>query len=117
MDARDDARLTDRERLALANLEAAAAAEDRRLANRLKGSSRFQVTAHLSRIPMRLRSGWWAGPLVVAGLVLVVVSLATVWVVGVMGAVMAACGLWMVIGAIHRRWGARAGPGERRPPP
>jgi hypothetical protein len=105
MDARDDARLTDSERLAFASLEAAAAAEDRRLANRLKGSSRLHVIAQLPRIPVWLGSGWWAGP-VVAGLVLVLVSLSTVWVLGVVGAVMAACGLWMVTGAIQRRWGS-----------
>jgi Protein of unknown function (DUF3040) len=116
MDARDDARLTDRERLALANLEARAAAEDRRFANRLTGSSRFGVIARLPRIPVRLRNGWSAGLVVVAGLVLVVVSLATAWAVGVAGAVIAACGLWMVTGAVHRRWGARVRPGEHRPP-
>jgi hypothetical protein len=113
MDARDDARLTDRERLALANLEAAAAAEHSRLANRLKGSSRLDLTAHLPRIPVHLRSGWWVEPLVAAGLVLVLVSLATAWILGVI----AACGLWMATGAFHRRWGARARPGEHRPPP
>ncbi len=116
MDARDDARLTDRERLALANLEATAAAEDRRLANRLNGSRRFNVNAHLPSIPVRLRSGWWAGPVVVVGLVLALVSLATAWVLGVIGAVIAACGLWMATGAIHRRWGVRSRPGEHWPP-
>ena len=52
MDARDDARLTDWERLALASLEAAAAAQDLRLANRLKGSSRLHVVARRPRIPV-----------------------------------------------------------------
>jgi Protein of unknown function (DUF3040) len=111
MDARDDARLTDSERLALANLEATAAAEDRRLAARLKGSSRLHVIAHPPRIPVWLRSGWWAGPVVVSGLVLMLVSLSTVWVLGVVGAVIAAWGLWMVTRAVHRRWGSRGSPG------
>ena len=43
MSARDDASLTDRERAAFAGLEATAAAEDPRLASRLKGSSRLRV--------------------------------------------------------------------------
>ncbi len=110
MDARDDARLTDRERLAFASLEAAAAAEDRRLAHRLKRWSRLHVTAHLPTNPIWLRSGWWAGLVLVAGLLLVVVSLATAWVLGVIGAVITACGLWMVTRAVQRRWG-RASPG------
>ena len=108
MDARDDARLTDGERLAFANLEAAVAAEDRRLANRLKRWGRLHVIAHLPN-PAWLRSAWWAGLVVVAGLLLVVVSLATAWVLGVIGAIIAACGLWMATRAVQRRWG-RASP-------
>ena len=110
MSARDDASLTDRERAALAGLEATAAAEDPQLASRLTGSSRLRVITHLPRIPAWSRSRWWAGPLVAVGLVLVVVSLSTVWVVGVAGAVIAACGLWIVTGAVQRRWGCTGGP-------
>ena len=51
MSARDDASLTDRERAALAGLEATAAAEDPRLASRLKGSSRLRVTTHFPSDP------------------------------------------------------------------
>lgn len=110
MSARDDASLTDRERAALAGLEATAAAEDPRLASRLKGSSRLRVTTHFPGIPAWPRSRWWAGPLIVIGLVLVLVSLSTVWVVGVAGVVVAACGLWVVAGAVQRRLGGTGGP-------
>jgi hypothetical protein len=111
MGAQDDARLTDSERFAVARLEATAAAEDPHFASRLKGSSRLRAITHLGRIPAWLHSGWWAGPLIVVGLMLVLVSLSTVWVLGVVGAVIAACGLWMVTAAVKRRWGSTGQPG------
>ena len=106
MSARDDASLTDRERTALAGLEARAAAEDPHLASRLMGSSRLAASTHSLRIPAWLRGGWWAGPLIAVGLVLVVVSLSAVWMLGVVGAAIAACGLWLVTGAVGRHWGS-----------
>jgi hypothetical protein len=110
MSARDDESLTDRERAALAGLEATATAEDPHLASRLNGSSRLGVITHFPRIPAWLRSGWWAAPLIAVGLVLVLVSITTVWVLGVVGAAIAACGLWLVTVAVQRRWGSTGPP-------
>jgi VIT1/CCC1 family predicted Fe2+/Mn2+ transporter len=111
---RDDGSLTAQERAALANLEAAAETEDPHLAARLQGLSRFHLIARLPKVPVWLRSRWWGAPVVVAGLVLVVVGLSTGWVVGTAGAVIAASGLWLVVGAIDEHWIHRARPA---PPP
>lgn len=104
MSTRDDASLTARERAALATLEAVAAAEDPQLARRLRGAGRFRPTIHLPRIPVRAPSSWWALPLVVVGLGLVVASLSTMVALGVLGAVITASGLRLAAGAIDRHW-------------
>jgi hypothetical protein len=103
MSTRDEASLNARERAALANLEAQAAADDPQLARRLRGSSRFRLVTTLPRIPAWLWQSWWGAPVAVVGLVLIVLSLSTGLVVGLVGAAMAAAGLRMVVGAIERR--------------
>ena len=104
MSTRDDASLTARERAALASLAAVAAAEDPQLARRLRGASRRRAVPQLLRIPGWMRSRWLAGPLVVVGLALVVVGLSVTVVLGVAGAAIAACGLWLTARAIQSRW-------------
>jgi len=104
MSTRDDASLTDRERAALASLEAVAAAEDPLLARRLRGTSRLHLVAHLPRIPGWLRSDWCAGPLVLVGMALMLVSMSTTVALGVAGAVVAAVGLRVGVLAVGRRW-------------
>jgi hypothetical protein len=110
MSTRDDATLTARERAALASLAAMAAAEDPQLASRLRGSARIHLVLRLPRIPDRVRSEWWGTPMLVIGLALMVLSLSSTMVLGVAGAVMAACGAWLVAEALGRRWSRRAPP-------
>jgi hypothetical protein len=81
-----------------------AAAEDPQLARRLRGAGRFRPIIHVPRIPVRAPSSWWAAPLVLVGLALVVASLSTTVVLGVVGAVITASGLRLAAGAIERRW-------------
>jgi hypothetical protein len=117
MSTRDEASLTARERAMLAALEATAAAEDPQLASRLKGSgrlravTRLRVVARLPRVPVWARSGWWAVPMVLVGLALVVLSLSTVAAIGVVGMLVAAGGLWIAAGALERHLRARRPPG------
>jgi Protein of unknown function (DUF3040) len=103
MSTRDEASLTDRERAALASLESVAAAEDPQLAKRLGGASRLRLIAHVPRIPAWLHSRWWAVPLLVLGLVLVVVGISTTVVLSVIGAILAAGGLWIAAMVAERR--------------
>jgi hypothetical protein len=100
----------------LAALEATASAEDPQLASRLKGSSRLRavtrlrVVARLPRVPAWARSGWWAVPIVLVGLALVLLSLSTVAAVGIVGLLITAGGLWIGAGALHRHWSRRQPP-------
>jgi hypothetical protein len=104
MSTRDDASLTAKERAALASLEAMAAAEDPQLASRLRGSRRLRLFTGMPAIPSWLRSTWWGVPALVVGLALIVLSLSVSVVLGVIGGVLAAAGLWLVIGMVDRRW-------------
>jgi hypothetical protein len=104
MSTRDDASLTAKERAALASLEAMAAAEDPQLASRLRGSRGLRLFTRLPAIPTWLRSAWWGVPALVVGLILVILSLSLSVVLGCVGAVLAAAGLWMVVGMVDRRW-------------
>jgi hypothetical protein len=110
MGTRDDASLTAKERAALASLEAVAAAEDPQLASRLRGSSRWHWLTRLPAIPVWVRSSWWGVPALVIGLALIVLSLGVGLALGLLGAAMAAAGLWLVVGLIDRRWIRRRTP-------
>lgn len=108
MSTRDDASLTARERAALASLEAQAAAEDPTLARRLRGSNPLGLVTKVPRIPAWLWQSWWGGPVAVIGLVLVVLSPSTGFVVGLVGALMLTAGLRMLGGAVQARRSASA---------
>lgn len=103
MGRRDDSSLNAIERAALACLEAKAAAEDPALAGRLRGASRFPVIAYLRRTGMGGSRGWCGAPLILVGLILAALSLSTTWVMGVVGSLITAWGLWMVAAAVERR--------------
>lgn len=105
MSTRDDARLTAQERAALTNLEALATADDPQLAARLRGPGRWSPLVRLPVLPGWVRSIWLAVPAVVVGLVLVAASLSIGLAVGVVGAGVAAAGLWSLVTAAERRWG------------
>src|ERR1700760_3911297 len=102
MSTRDDASLTAKERAALASLEAMAAAEDPQLASRLRGSRGLGLFTRLPAIPAWLRSTWWGVPALVVGLALMILSLSVGVALGVVGAILAAAGLIMVTGMVHR---------------
>jgi Protein of unknown function (DUF3040) len=99
----DDASLTASERAALAGLEAKATAEDPLLARRLSGSSRPLVVAHLRRISKWCDRAWSGLAFVLIGLTLVVLSLSTVWPLGVVGLLFTARGLGIVAAGVQRR--------------
>lgn len=111
MSTRDEASLNARERAALANLEAQAAAEDPMLARRLRGASPFRLVTRIPRIPAWVWQSWWGAPLALLGLVLIALSPSTGLVVGLVGALMMTGGLRMLAGAIHSRWRASGPPG------
>jgi hypothetical protein len=104
MSTRDDASLTAKERAALASLEATAAAEDPQLASRLRGSRRLHLFPGLPAIPSWLRSAWWGVPALAVGLALVILSLSVSVLLGFVGAVLAAAGLWLLVKMVDRRW-------------
>lgn len=107
-----DARLSAAERAALADLEAAAAAADPRLAERLKGASESRVRTVLPALRrfqpevLRLwvsflRLGWWGVPLSAAGLALMVLGLSAGPAFCVLGAIVAVGGLRLVAEALE----------------
>ena len=110
-----DARLSAAERAALANLEAAAVADDPRLAARLRGTVVARVRAAVPRIvPLvgaflfrRLswlgRPGYWGAPLVVAGLLVMIVGLGSGLVIELAGALLTTSGLLMLAGLVEAR--------------
>jgi hypothetical protein len=104
MGTRDDASLTAQERAALAHLEAAAAADDPQLAAWLRGPGGLRLLKLLPKVPAWIRNRWWGGPIVVLGLALIVLSMSAGWLVGLVGAVMATVGLWLLAEAIRLRW-------------
>jgi hypothetical protein len=122
MGTRDDARLTAQERVALAGLESAAVADDPQLAARLKGSNAIWIRSVLLRPSVflvgkwrwLLHHGWWGVPIVVAGLVIVVVSMSTGFAWGVAGALTAAVGLRLVAEAVEDHWMSASGSGRAR---
>jgi predicted exporter len=111
MSTRDDARLTAQERVALAGLEAAAAADDPQLAARLRGS-RHRLKSLLP-IPLAfvlgkwrsvLRKGWWGAPVVALGLLMVVLGLPYGLPLSLAGVATACAGLRLVAQAVDDRW-------------
>lgn len=106
MSTRDDSRLTAQERAVLASLEAMATADDPQLAARLRGPGRWRLVVRMPSLPAWIRSLWLAVPAVLAGLALIVVSLSTTLAVGVIGAGVAATGLWSLVLSAERRWEA-----------
>ena len=119
MSTRDDARLTARERAALSNLEALAAAEDPQLAARLRGPARWNISLSWDRLQPLLRwvrtpawalSMWFAVPAVVIGLALAVLSLSVGWPLGVCGAVVASAGLTSLVRHARQALGSRGDP-------
>jgi Protein of unknown function (DUF3040) len=111
MSTRDDARLTAQERAAFAGLEAAAAADDPQLAKRLRGSNRIWIRSVLTRTTRiaaagshrLLNLGWWGIPITLVGLLLVVVSMSAGLLLGVVGAVISAFGLYLVAHGVRDR--------------
>jgi hypothetical protein len=104
MSTRDDARLTAQERAALSNLEALATADDPQLAARLRGPTRWSPLVRLPTLPAWVRSIWIAVPAMLVGLALTVASLSIGLAVGVIGAGVAAAGLWSVVTTAERRF-------------
>ncbi len=121
MSTRDDARLTARERAALASLESTAAAEDPELAARLTGTGGFRrllviglrLTARLRTLPPWMRSRWWGVPAVIVGLVLAVLSMSIGLPAGVVGVAVATWGLWLTVTTVEDTWASVRG----EPPP
>lgn len=116
LSTRDDARLTAEERAALSSLEALAAADDPQLASRLRGPRRWSIALHGARmkglsawagLPAWIHTLWFAVPVVLFGLVLVVAGLTLGWGIGVLGALVSTGGLVLVV----RHAGRRLGPG------
>jgi hypothetical protein len=102
MATRDEASLSDQERAALAHLEARAAADDPQLAGRLRGPGSRRQLPEFPPVPVWTGSGWWALPVALVGLLIMVFSLSTLAVVGVIGALVMAAGLWMGACAVDR---------------
>ena len=87
-----------------------AAAEDPQLASRLRGSHGLRQFTRMPAMPAWVRSTWWGVPALVVGLALVILSISVSLALGVAGAVLAAAGLWLVIGMVDRRWRKRGKP-------
>jgi hypothetical protein len=107
-----DARLSQQERAALANLEAAAVADDPQFAARLRGSALFRVKAGVPRLAAMLvgywrallRNGWWGAPIAVLGLGLMILGMSnSIWL-SIAGAGLAAFGLRLVAQAADDVW-------------
>jgi hypothetical protein len=102
MGLRDEASLTARERAALANLEARVAADDPNLARRLSGRRR-QIHLRVPALPAWDGPAWWCAPVMVIGLVLAAVGIATTMAVAVVGVLIELAGLRMLAVVVERR--------------
>lgn len=119
-----DARLSPKERAALANLEAAAAADDPQFAARLRGSPLFRIKTAAPRFVALmvgqwralLRHGWWGLPITAAGLVLMVLGLVEGLWMAAGGAVLATVGLRLAVHAVEQRWRRRRSESSSNPP-
>lgn len=111
-----DARLNAAERAALADLEAAAAADDPHLAARLRGSPITRVRTWLPGLEPKLRAmwarvlaaGWWGIPVTMAGMALTVLGISAGTALSVAGALIGALGL-RILAELGRDRGRRAG--------
>jgi hypothetical protein len=113
-----DARLSAAERAALADLEAAAAADDPSLADRLKGSAasrarpalltaRFVVLHLWSAV---LRTGYWGFAMVAVGLFCAIAGITSGLALSIFGALLCAVGLRVLAAMVDGRGR------DRRPP-
>ena len=116
-----DARLSAAERAALADLEAAAAAHDPSLADRLRGGNApgvAPILAHIRAAMTRVwsaleRARWCAAPLILIGFAMMVLGLGSAIALSVVGAVVTALGLRLLADIVDERFLRSAG---RRPP-
>jgi hypothetical protein len=112
-----DASLSPQERAALADLEAAAAADDPQLAARLRGGRRLHawtlphrvMTFVVGRWKALLTLGWWGAPIAAVGLTLMILSLSAGLLLGVIGVVLGLFGLSLVTHAAHGAWRRQRG--------
>lgn len=112
-----DAKLSAAERAALADLEAAAVAADPGLAALLRGGASRRVRSELRRLRGRLvklstllmRARWWGVPVTVAGLILMVLGLASVVALSFAGALLTALGLTILAHMLQLRLTRTAG--------
>ena len=110
-----DARLNAAERAALADLEAAATADDPTLASRLKGtrtnpaltSARIQLLRVWLLLLMRARH--FGAPLIVLGLLLVVLGLSAGLLVSLVGVALVSLGLRVGAESLAALWSRRQG--------
>lgn len=117
-----DARLSAAERAALADLEAAALADDPVFASRLRGSPASEARRALSAAQLVLRRGWvrvlclrWTGlVMLIAGLAAVIGGLAVSVAVSLVGVVLAGVGLRVLAEIVVDR-GVRRGVGPDQP--
>jgi hypothetical protein len=110
MVGREDVHLTAEERAVLARLEASAA-QDRRLARRLARPDHPQrLRDH--RLPDWPRQPLWAIILLIVGLALTLLSLATNPVVGGVGLLFTTAGLWHIGSLLRQRWFPRDQTGQ-----
>ena len=114
-----DARLSAAERAALADLEAAAAASDPRLASMLRGGTARRLRSDLRLVGFRLSrvatlvSGarWWGVPITVVGMFLMVLGLSSGIGWSFVGALAATVGLTILVRMIQLKLAGR-GPGR-----
>jgi hypothetical protein len=93
MGARDEASLSPQERAVLAGLEARAEADDPRLAEQLRGRRRWWPGHFGARVKARLQSVAVGCLILALGVAMMLLSISTTLILGVVGAVLAAGGL------------------------
>ncbi len=96
--AQDDVSLSEQERRTLASLEARAENDDPDLAVRLRGAQRRQWAARIRKAAV-----WLAPTLVVAGIVLMLVTIAVSPWASAVGALLVGLGLWLAVDWVRRR--------------
>lgn len=112
-----DAKLSAAERAALADLEAAAVAADPGLAALLRGGARRRLRSdwravrggYIKTRAWIVRARWWGVPLTVAGLILMVLGLASALALSFAGALLTALGLAILAHMLQLRLTRTAG--------